>query len=181
MLQPAVLLAALQGRTAARPLSMAEACAVLGWDAGLRRSVNAVCGVVSNLRVRGVRVAGRRGAGYWLAEPCAVLPPWPCRTVRAADAGAPRPREGDGSEAGRLRRLWQAVLARAIEDAAGRVGALDDPDERGQCQRAAAAWVGRRDFGTVCHLAGLDPDAVRDRLRRAGVDAVAQRLAGVAA
>ena len=56
------------------------------------------------------------------------------------------------------RRLWASVLLTQVDDLCA-----GNPAVRSE----AAAWFGRRDFGEVCHLAGLDPDAVRDRLRGA--------------
>ncbi|MBS4011996.1 MAG: hypothetical protein KGZ72_14725 [Roseovarius sp.] len=45
-------------------------------------------------------------------------------------------------------RLWHAILAHALHDAARGV----DP-----------GWIGSGDFCMVCTLAGLDPEAVQDR------------------
>lgn len=45
-------------------------------------------------------------------------------------------------------RLWHAILAHALHDAARGV----DP-----------RWIGSGDFHMVCTLAGLDPEAVQDR------------------
>jgi len=45
-------------------------------------------------------------------------------------------------------RLWQVIAAQALQDAA---------------QGKDAAWIGSRDFATVCTLAGLDPAAVEAR------------------
>ena len=47
-------------------------------------------------------------------------------------------------------KLWQAVLEVALSDA---------------MHRGDEAWIGTRDFRTVCALAGLDPEAVADRFR----------------
>jgi len=45
-------------------------------------------------------------------------------------------------------RLWHAILAHALHDAA-----------RGK----DAGWIGSTDFEAVCTLAGLDPQAVAER------------------
>lgn len=62
------------------------------------------------------------------------------------------------------RQLWCAVLSQAITDATTkRIGKDAQRD-----QRAAIEWLStdNRDFRTVCTLAGVDPEAVRDRLMR---------------
>ncbi len=66
------------------------------------------------------------------------------------------------AEASPHERLWQAVLARAFDDTPGKDG--KDP-ERNRDRAAAKAWLlgNSRDFREVCHLALLDPDAVRER------------------
>ncbi|HVV43176.1 MAG TPA: hypothetical protein VHC94_19170 [Nitrobacter sp.] len=60
------------------------------------------------------------------------------------------------------RQLWCAVLSQAIEDATStRIS------KRAQSEKQAALdWllVDSIDFKTVCTLAGVEPDAVRDRL-----------------
>ena len=45
-------------------------------------------------------------------------------------------------------RLWHAILAHALHDAA---------------TGTDAGWIGSRDFRMVCTLAGLDPQAVAER------------------
>ncbi|MET4127163.1 hypothetical protein ACSSV6_000570 [Roseovarius sp. MBR-38] len=45
-------------------------------------------------------------------------------------------------------RLWHAILAHGLHDAARGVD---------------VAWLGSRDFFTVCALAGMDPQAVLSR------------------
>lgn len=45
-------------------------------------------------------------------------------------------------------RLWHAILAHGLHDAA--------------CGRDVG-WIGSRDFKIVCTLAGLDPEAVVER------------------
>jgi len=45
-------------------------------------------------------------------------------------------------------RLWYAILAHALQDAA---------------TGKDAGWIGSRDFHEVCSLAGLDPQAVAER------------------
>lgn len=61
-------------------------------------------------------------------------------------------------------RLWQAVLAQAINDAT-RESASREEDRMAMME--ARAWLDRggRDFRRCCTLAGLDPDAVRDAWR----------------
>jgi hypothetical protein len=70
------------------------------------------------------------------------------------------------------RRLWRAVIARALRDAAGRAGhSAGDPRRR---QQEALSWLfeGPADFGVVCALAGLGAQAVH----LAGSHAVARIL-----
>lgn len=61
-------------------------------------------------------------------------------------------------------RLWQAVLAQAINDAT-RESASSPEDRRAMLE--ARAWLDRggHDFRRCCTFAGLDPDAVRDAWR----------------
>ena len=61
-------------------------------------------------------------------------------------------------------RLWQAVLAQAINDAT-RESASSAEDRRAMPE--ARAWLDRggHDFRRCCTFAGLDPDAVRDAWR----------------
>ena len=70
------------------------------------------------------------------------------------------------------RRLWRAVIARALRDAAGRAGySAGDPRRR---QQEALSWLFESppDFRLVCALAGLGARAVR----LAGSQAVARVL-----
>lgn len=57
--------------------------------------------------------------------------------------------------------LWCAVILNAIEEAQGFVAGGPDP----RISDSARSWLtqSNRDFNTVCHLAGLDPVAVRER------------------
>lgn len=64
------------------------------------------------------------------------------------------------------RELWATVLHRAVRDAAGDLDNIST-SHRAYEQRKAQAWLGSRDFAEVCHLAGVDPAAVRDRLPEA--------------
>lgn len=61
-------------------------------------------------------------------------------------------------------RLWQAVLAQAINDAT-RESASSADDRRAMLE--ARAWLDRGgyDFQRCCTFAGLDPDAVREAWR----------------
>lgn len=68
------------------------------------------------------------------------------------------------------RALWQAVLARAVDDALHGVAAVGSAQRN---QREAAIAEARtflttpsQDLETVCTLAGLDPVAVMDRMRK---------------
>ena len=57
----------------------------------------------------------------------------------------------------------------AIEDAKGNVRAGGSNPETLEHERAKARrWLTKpnQDFNTVCHLAGLDPMAVRERVTR---------------
>jgi hypothetical protein len=70
------------------------------------------------------------------------------------------------------RRLWRAVIARALRDAAGRAGySAGDPRRR---QHEALSWLfdGPADFRLVCTLAGLGVRAVH----LGGAQAVARIL-----
>lgn len=91
--------------------------------------------------------------------------------------------------------LWRAVIAQAINDACDRK--LPSPKADGIAEKTrqsreanlrearrirmqARDWLLRdnRDFRHVCHMAGLDPDAVRERaqkLARNGWDAKTAR------
>lgn len=62
------------------------------------------------------------------------------------------------------RQLWCAVLSQAIADATS----LRTSREAQREQRAAMKWLltDTIDFPTVCTLAGLEPEAVRDRFMR---------------
>jgi hypothetical protein len=48
------------------------------------------------------------------------------------------------------RALWATVLEVALSDAQ---------------HRGDTSWIGTKDFREVCYLAGLDPEAVADRVR----------------
>jgi hypothetical protein len=68
------------------------------------------------------------------------------------------------------RQLWTAVLELAIADALGR-STYNLVDYRRDCglfepRLEAQQWIeeAEPDFHEVCHLAGLDPDAVRKRV-----------------
>lgn len=60
--------------------------------------------------------------------------------------------------------LWCAVLGQAITDATTTRTGKDAQRD----QRAAIEWLttDTMDFRTVCTLAGVDPDAVRERFMR---------------
>ena len=71
---------------------------------------------------------------------------------------------------GACRALWTAVLTNALRDlcGCGTGKGADTQNVRAAARAAAEAWVGpwpRRDFRLVCDLAGLEPEAVHDRLR----------------
>lgn len=61
------------------------------------------------------------------------------------------------------RRLWCAVILNAIDDAKSTATSARTQDDA----RKARVWltVPSRDFDEVCYLAGLDPNAVRQRAR----------------
>lgn len=60
------------------------------------------------------------------------------------------------------RQLWCAVILQALDDARG--PSWDVPERE---VARARAWLTQPnvDFDEVCHLAGLDPEAVRERAR----------------
>lgn len=67
------------------------------------------------------------------------------------------------------RSLWAAVIQVAIEDAQGNVkGESGSRASKDRARRQAVEWLTKpsRDFDDVCHLAGLDPEAVRQRACR---------------
>ena len=59
--------------------------------------------------------------------------------------------------------LWCAVIEQAFIDAGSKRTSKAAEHDR----RKARAWLlgGNADFKTVCHLAGMDPDAVHERAR----------------
>lgn len=68
----------------------------------------------------------------------------------------------------RARQLWCSVIALAIEDATANVDIKNERTSRILDKQQARRWLmePNRDFNEVCHLAGLDPEAVRERTRR---------------
>lgn len=69
------------------------------------------------------------------------------------------------------RALWQAVLAQAVEDAiygASLSAASKTRQHRIAATKAARAWLTTpsRDLAEVCHLAGLEPQAVMEHMRK---------------
>src|SRR5262245_10505401 len=70
------------------------------------------------------------------------------------------------SEEGRLRSLWSAVLQQAFDDATGTGRKSVSKHDRNMAISFLTAttgyWTQQRD--TVCGLAGVDADAVRDRV-----------------
>jgi hypothetical protein len=63
------------------------------------------------------------------------------------------------------RQLWWTVLERAVLDALWTATITHDSSGTSlHDQRTARAWFGRKDFHTVCHLAGADPDFIRDKV-----------------
>ena len=66
------------------------------------------------------------------------------------------------------RQLWQAVLARAVEDAVHGVPVSGVLPERREFETQEARRFLTRpsaDLDLVCTFAGVDPEAVRDRMR----------------
>lgn len=64
--------------------------------------------------------------------------------------------------------LWRMVLRQSIDDALGRsIIPYKDPLSVRTFLSQSRSYIlsPNRDFAEVCSLAGLDPDAVRDRLR----------------
>jgi len=70
------------------------------------------------------------------------------------------------SEEGRLRLLWSAVLQQSFDDATGTGRKSVSKHDRNMAISFLTAttgyWTQQRD--TVCGLAGVDADAVRDRV-----------------
>lgn len=64
--------------------------------------------------------------------------------------------------------LWRAVLAQTIAEASGRVVSPNSPSHRASVIRKARDYITipNDDFDTVCSLAGLDPEAVREGVAR---------------
>lgn len=67
------------------------------------------------------------------------------------------------------RELWAEVLLLAVEDALHGVPSINGTprDQRISRTKSARSYFSSptSDFPAVCHLAGVDPDAVRDRLK----------------
>ncbi|WP_152848867.1 hypothetical protein [Brucella intermedia] len=63
--------------------------------------------------------------------------------------------------------LWRRVLRQAIDDALGSCIPYKDPISARTFLTQSRSYIlsPNRDFDEVCSLAGLDPDAVRERLR----------------
>ena len=66
------------------------------------------------------------------------------------------------------RQLWCAVLDRAIQDAADRVGAVGSDPVRRRLSSDARRWFVENgvDYRYVCESAGIDPDELRSRIMR---------------
>jgi len=64
------------------------------------------------------------------------------------------------------RQLWCAVLDRAIQDAADRVGAVGSDPVRRRLSSDARRWFleNTPDYRYVCESAGIDPDELRSRI-----------------
>ena len=64
------------------------------------------------------------------------------------------------------RQLWCAVLDRAMQDAADRVGAVGSDPVRRRLSSDARRWFAEnsRDYRYVCESAGIDPDELRSRM-----------------
>ena len=63
-----------------------------------------------------------------------------------------------------LKRLWQGVLVRAIEDAQGRDGAGVAGTSRSRITEQSRRWLLQgncHEFRTACDAAGIDPEDVR--------------------
>jgi hypothetical protein len=58
--------------------------------------------------------------------------------------------------------LWRSVLRLTFDDVTGGLKTTNPIDVH-----RAKQWVGSRDFGMVCHLAGLDPLATLERFKEA--------------
>lgn len=82
-------------------------------------------------------------------------------SIRNHDAG------GDAAFASAARALWAAVLAQAIRDAFWN-DVTSHPEFR-RHKRDARSWLlaGGRDYHDVCLMAGVSPEALRERVRRA--------------
>lgn len=73
------------------------------------------------------------------------------------------------TDASALRSLWALVVVQGIKDAMG-VGIAADSIREPEIQPDAQAWLGTPDYRHCCALAGLDPDAVLDRLQSGHID-----------
>ncbi|RXF69235.1 hypothetical protein [Hansschlegelia zhihuaiae] len=76
-------------------------------------------------------------------------------------------RESETEQSARDRALWCAVIRQALTDAT-RTIAPSEPNRAHVEQRQARTWFtgAGKDFRDVCYLAGMDPDAVRERAVR---------------
>lgn len=79
-----------------------------------------------------------------------------------------QPRDSRAPDMGKDRGLWCAVIHQAISEAKGEVVAATSAVNRQRIIDEARDWLTRpnRGFNEVCHLAGLDPVAVRERAQR---------------
>lgn len=58
--------------------------------------------------------------------------------------------------------IWVSALITGLRDASGDITAVSGNESRGLLVRRAQSWIGSHDFETVCHLAGFDPEFVKD-------------------
>ncbi|HET8728785.1 MAG TPA: hypothetical protein VFO41_14855 [Alphaproteobacteria bacterium] len=72
------------------------------------------------------------------------------------------PRWAEDDLADRARNLWCSVILHTLYEAAGRI-AYAERGEKDALRQEAIGWflMADRDFVMVCHLAGLEPEAVR--------------------
>lgn len=64
------------------------------------------------------------------------------------------------------RRLWCAVINRALQDAVDRIATVSGPVQRRKIREDAREWFVRngREFRAACESAGYDPDYLRSRI-----------------
>ena len=88
--------------------------------------------------------------------------------MRPKSAGEGHDDANQTGERSREKQLWCAVIGRALQDAVGELGPGASTNGQSRARDEARRWFAdnSRDFREACDSAGLDPDAIRDRVLR---------------